>query len=141
MDEVPETLTRTTAFLLQLALARAQAMGEIALTGLGLTGRQYGLLALLEDRPTVAQHRLGAALGVDRSTTATLAAALARRALVDRHRDPADRRAYVITLTAEGEALRARAAALLEDCDQRFLAPLAPAEKERLRAALRALGT
>ena len=38
-----------------------------------------------------------------------------------------------------GEQLRARAADVLADCDDRFLAALAPAERDHLRALLGAL--
>ncbi|CAA9410558.1 MAG: hypothetical protein AVDCRST_MAG35-1392, partial [uncultured Quadrisphaera sp.] len=122
--DLPAALTDRTAFLLRLALARAEAAGEQALAGLGLTGREYGVLALLESGPRRAQHHLGAVLGIDRTTTVALLGGLQARGLVDRAPDPADRRAHRVALTGAGEELRQRAAAALVDCEGRFLRPL-----------------
>lgn len=138
---LPETLTTRVAFLLQLALARAQAMGEQALRELGINGREYGILALLEGSAPAppAQHRLGAALGIDRTTTVKILTALENRGLVDRTPDPANRRAYLVTLTAAGDRLRVHAATVLADCDERFLDRLPDDEKTHLRAVLTTL--
>lgn len=136
MPELPTGLTDRVAFLLQSALVRAQAMGELALAELGVTGREYGVLALLEHGAPPAQQHLGAVLGIDRTSTMTLLAGLESRGLVRRVRDPANRRAYVVTLTEAGEQLRSRAAAVLADCDDRFLDPLSAEERLQLRHAL-----
>jgi len=133
---LPRDLTDRIAFLLQIALARAQAMGEQALTGIGVSGREYGVLAVLADRTPTAQYEVGAALGIDRTSTMTLLAALEGRGLVERTRDPANRRAHLVRLTDEGRRLRARAADVLLDCEERFLAPLAVPDREHLRSSL-----
>lgn len=134
--DLPAALTDRIAFLLQLALARAQAMGEQALAELGLSGREYGVLAVLQTGSPAAQHRVGAALGIDRTSTMTLLSGLQARGLLRREHAPGDRRAYTVTLTEAGESLRARAADLLADCDDRFLAPLPPGQRDDLRTAL-----
>ncbi|MGI8529926.1 MAG: MarR family winged helix-turn-helix transcriptional regulator [Geodermatophilaceae bacterium] len=136
VPDLPKALTDRVAFLLQLALARVQALGERALAELGLSGREYGTLAVLEGGSPDAQHRVGAALGVDRTSTVKLLAGLEGRGLVSRVRDPSNRRAYRVTLTDVGEALRAHAAAVLEDCDDRFLASLPADERAQLRVIL-----
>jgi DNA-binding MarR family transcriptional regulator len=137
--DLPNSLTDRTAFLMQLALARAQDMGEDALVELGISGREYGVLAVLAHLQPCPQIRVGRALGVDRTTVLALVRGLLRRGLLRRDPDPADRRAYLVALTAEGEDVRARAAEVLVDCEQRFLAVLAPADRVRLAAALRTL--
>jgi DNA-binding MarR family transcriptional regulator len=137
--DLPNSLTDRTAFLMQLALARAQDMGEDALVELGISGREYGVLAVLAHLQPCPQIRVGRALGVDRTTVLALVRGLLRRGLLRRDPDPADRRAYLVALTAEGEEVRARAAEVLVDCEQRFLAVLAPADRVRLAAALRTL--
>lgn len=136
LSDLPSTLTDRVAFLLQLALARAQAMGEQALTELGISGREYGVLAVLREGSPSAQHQLGAALGVDRTSTVKLLVGLEARGLISRAHDPANRRAYLVTLTPAGDRLRRRAADVLADCDDRFLAPLAPTARNALRKAL-----
>jgi hypothetical protein len=53
VPDLPESLTGRTAFLLRLALTRAEAMGELALREIGVAGREYGLLELLGHRSVV----------------------------------------------------------------------------------------
>jgi DNA-binding MarR family transcriptional regulator len=137
--ELPAALTDRVAFLLQLALRRAQAMGEEALADLGLHGREYGLLALLEPGPAAGQRELGAVLGLDRTTTLKLVRGLVDRGLVRRTTAPGDARALVLELTPAGERLRAAAAARLVACDEEFLAPLRPDERAQVETALRRL--
>ena len=139
--ELPDRLTGRVAFALQLALLRAQRMGQAALDGLGLQGREYGLLALLENGPLARQHELGAVLGMDRTTTAKVVRGLVDRGLVVRRPAPDDARTLVLALTPAGDRLREEAADRLERCDDDFLAPLPPAERDRLHAALRHLAS
>jgi len=136
LPHLPDALTDRVAVLLQVVLVRAQAMGERALTELGISGREYGVLAQLEHGPATAQHQLGGPLGIDRTSTMTLLAGLEAHGLLSRSRDPTNRRAYLVTLTDAGEQLRARASHVLADCDDRFLAPLPPHERTRLRRTL-----
>lgn len=139
LGDLPDPLTDRVAFLLQLAVARAQAMGEESLLDLGIVGREYGVLALLGAGASSAQHRIGATLGIDRTSIAKLLAGLAAKGLVSRRTDPANRRAYLVALTPAGEDLRARAARLLADCEEEFLSPLGPTARDRLRTDLRDL--
>lgn len=132
-------LTERTAFMLRLALNHAEAMGERAIAALGVTGRQYGVLAMLHQGSTPTQRHLGATLGFDRTTTMKLMATLEQRGLVDRSPDPADRRSYILSLTTAGEDLRVRTAAVLKDCDDAFTDQLSSAEKATLRGLLRRL--
>lgn len=134
--DLPEALTDRMAFLLRLALVRAETLGEDALAGLGISGREYGILALLEHGPTSTQRQLGAALGVDRTTTVALLSGLQARGLIVRSRDPANRRAHLVALTDAGDEVRASAAAALTTCDERFLAPLLPDARRQLRVIL-----
>ena len=138
-DDVPEELLDRTAFLLRLALNRAEALGERAIGSLGLTGRQYGILAMLKTGPATTQRRLGATLGFDRTTTMKLMTSLQAQGLIDRAPDASDHRSYRLKLTEDGERLRTSAAEVLAECDDRFSAPLSPAELEQLRALLRRL--
>lgn len=136
MSDLPSSLTERTAFRLQLAVARAQAMGEEALVGIAVSGREYGALAVIADRGPSAQIAVGRALGIDRTTTVAVLAGLEARGYVDRAPDPANRRAYLVSLTAEGDRVRARAAEVLVACEDRFLAPLTPGERTALHEIL-----
>jgi DNA-binding MarR family transcriptional regulator len=136
VTDLPETLTDRTAFLLQLALGRAQAMGEEVLVEVGISGREYGLLAVIAHLGPCSQITAARTLGVDRTTTVALVGGLEVRGLLRRTPDPANRRANLVSLTDEGERVRARAAEALAACDDRFLDPLDAPDRERLRALL-----
>lgn len=134
--ELPPALTRRISHVLRRALARADARETDALAEIGLPVRQYGVLALLQDGPVARQHELGAALGLDRTTTATLLRRLEDRGLVHRAPLPGNNRTLVLTLTADGERMRAAGAQRLQDAEAEFLGPLASADRDRLRASL-----
>lgn len=136
---LPTTLTDRVAFQLQLVTGRAQRLGQEALDGLGLAGREYGVLALLELGPVDAQRDVGTTLGLDRTTTTKLVRRLEERGLIRRRRADGDGRARVLELTTEGERLRAAAAELMIACDERFLDALSGADRRTLTRILRAL--
>jgi DNA-binding MarR family transcriptional regulator len=77
--------------MLGRAADRAQAMGEEDLAPLGITTREYGVLAVLAEWSPLTQTRIAAILGFDRTTILKLRAALERKGLVERARDEHDR--------------------------------------------------
>src|ERR1700685_374389 len=80
-----------------------------ALRPLGLTNGQFSLLMSL-NRPQPPGMAAGAfLLGMDRTTLTAVLKALRRRGLVKVSADPADGRARLMTLTAKGRKLLARA--------------------------------
>ena len=139
MPDLPDSLTGRTAFLLRMALARAEEMGEAALADTGIDGREYGLLELMADGAPRTQIALGRDLRIDRTTCAALLSGLDDRGLVQRTADPSNRRANLVTLTPEGEHRRAVASRTLADCDERFQARLSSRERAALRRLLRTL--
>ena len=118
MNDLPDILRGRTAVLLRTAVTRADTLGEEALEGLAISGREYGVLALLvHGTGGVNQRHLGAELGLDRTTTMKLMAALEERGLVRRETDELDRRSYRLDVTAKGRRLAARADRVLTACD------------------------
>lgn len=128
-------MDRTTARL-RSVLCRAEHLDERALAGLGLPVRHYALLALLEHGPVARQHELGAMIGLDRSTTATLVRRLADRGLLRRTPLPGNNRVLVLELTPEGDALRAAGAQCLCESERALLSPLTADERDQLRHVL-----
>ena len=105
-DPVPAQLTDRTAVLLRAALTRAETSGEQALAPLKLTGREYGVLAFVVHGGQVAnQRRLGATLGLDRTTTMKLVTGLVHRGLLVREQDPTVRRVLRVKSCPEGRRL------------------------------------
>lgn len=123
MTRLSDTFPERTAVLLREVLMRVEAMGEEALRGIGISGREYGLLTMLSFSANAgSQRRVGEALGLDRTTTMKLMVDLTARGLVDRSPHPRDRRSYRITVTGEGRKVVADADRVLAACDDAITA-------------------
>ena len=130
---------RRVAFLLtQLGTRMHDRLAE-RLRPLGLHPRHYGMLGHLAAAEGSSQQALADALGVHRSAMVALVDDLEQRGLAERRRDPADRRAYTLHLTAEGRTRLAELHAIAEDEEDVLLAPLGPDERRELIAQLQGL--
>ena len=96
------------AFL--LAQIGAHAAQEFArrVTELDLTPAHAGLLRLIAWQPGQSQQVLAQQLGTPASRLVRLVDALEERGVVERRRNPADRRNYALYLTDEGTAFMRR---------------------------------
>jgi DNA-binding MarR family transcriptional regulator len=107
-------LERQLCFALYSAANLTTRLYRPLLEPLGITYPQYlALLALWERAPRTVGE-LGQALGLDSGTLTPLLKRLQSAGLVTRTRDAADERRVLIDLTAEGRALRERAASIPE---------------------------
>src|SRR5262249_16756751 len=123
-------------YLLGRAASRVQALGEHDLEPLGITPREYSVLAVLAESSPLSQTRVAEILGLDRTTILKLAASLERKRLLVRDRHATDPRPYAVGLPPAGDRLRGQAFELLLACEARFLAPLTPREREHLHDLL-----
>jgi DNA-binding MarR family transcriptional regulator len=100
-------------------------------------GRAVSVLARHGDlRPgTLAEH-----LRIAARTATEVVDDLQERGLAERHPDPADRRAVLVSLTAEGNRLSRDIQAARHEAGARFFATLSPADRAELARLLRALG-
>jgi DNA-binding MarR family transcriptional regulator len=110
-----------------------------ALAPLGLAPKGFGALAVLGADGPISQQRLAERQGIDRTTMVAVVDELERVGALERRRDATDRRAYALHLTPKGRRLLERARREEMAAEERFLAPLPPAEQRRLKAALRTL--
>jgi DNA-binding MarR family transcriptional regulator len=134
--KLPDNLSARTSYLLGRAASRLHALGERDLEDLGITPREYTVLAVLADRSPLSQTQVAEILGLDRTTILKLGASLERKRLVVRERDASDARAYAVALTPGGDQLRAEAFELLLACEVQFLAPLNRNERKQLHDLL-----
>ncbi len=134
--KLPKSLSARTSYLLGRAASSVQALGERDLEPLGITPREYSVLAVLAERSLLSQTQVAEILGLDRTTILKLGAALERKRLVVRERDANDARAYAVALTPTGDRLRVDAFELLLACEARFLTPLNRNERTQLHDLL-----
>jgi DNA-binding MarR family transcriptional regulator len=92
----------------------------------------YSVLALLAEGVRETQSRIAAALDVDPSRMVALLDSLEQRGLVERQRDPHDRRRHVVSITAAGKRELTRARALVRRFEDDYLAPLDDAQRATL---------
>jgi len=124
------------AFLLaQLGAYAAERFGERA-AALDFTRPQAGLLRLISREPGLSQQAVARRLGTPPSRLVALVDGLEQRGLIERRRNPGDRRNYALHPTAAGEqAMAALGRASLEH-EQAITAPLTPAERAQLSKLL-----
>ena len=117
----------------------ATARARRALRPLGLGAQEYLVLDQLRVLGQASQTELADALGIDRSNLATLVADLCDRDLVERTRDDADRRRYVLRLSRSGQTLLGRTEGAIASAEEDLLAPLDQEQREQLHGLLRRL--
>jgi DNA-binding MarR family transcriptional regulator len=132
----PTALMERLSFLLKRTYALLEATIEAELDRLGVTGREFGVLTLLDAEGPASQQRLAGRIGVDRTTMVALIDALEEKRLVIRHRDPSNRRAYLLEVTAAGRKRLRDALKAVQRAEQETLAPLSGTESATLTRAL-----
>ena len=131
--------TEMTAALVRVARLYRQGVDE-ALSGLGLSDALALPVVVLGRRPEgVRQNHLADELGVEGPSLVRLLAGLVGDGLVGRREDPADRRAKLVTLTAEGRRHSERAAKALDAYRAALLEGAGPDDIQATLRLLRAL--
>jgi len=132
----PKELLSSSSHLLKRLgwVVKERAAGAFESTG--LSPYHYAVLALLEEEPRETQATIADALGYDRSHLVGLLDELEERSLIDRRRDPSDRRRHLVSLTSEGRRALKRLRSVVKRVDEDFLAPLDDEQREALHALL-----
>jgi DNA-binding MarR family transcriptional regulator len=102
---------------------------------------EFAVLHALSEAGPISQGRLGETLRVHASNLVAVIDGLEAEQLVLRRRDPVDRRRYLIELTARGRRRLVQARHAAEQVEEDLLAPLAEAERRRLRSYLTRVAT
>jgi DNA-binding MarR family transcriptional regulator len=122
--------------LLVVAADAAQALASERLEPLGLSPRAWGVLSTLVESGPLTQIELATATSIDRTAMTYLLDELEERGLLERRRNPGDRRSYLIHLTSQGRQTQRDAAGELAKQADFLLQPLAAAERKQLIDAL-----
>jgi DNA-binding MarR family transcriptional regulator len=120
----------------QLGLYGARQFGA-RLAPLGLEQRQAGMLLRLAVNQGQSQQAIAEMIGVNATRMVFLVDELEKLGLVERRRNPADRRSHALYLTSAGTATVDRVRAIAAEHEAALAAGLTAAEQEQLIGLLR----
>lgn len=140
MDADPEkqtslarhVLADRTAFVLIKLGEVVRAGAERTFAELGLTGRQFDLMASVAADASLSQRDVGRLLGLAPNAIGAIVDDLEGRGLIERTRSQADRRRHVLTLTRSGTSLLRRASDSATAGEHRLLTSLTKQEARTL---------
>jgi DNA-binding MarR family transcriptional regulator len=133
---VPRELLASPLFLLgRLGYAvKLQVMEEFETAG--FSAYAYSVLALLEEGARETQATIADALKIDRSQLVGILDELEEQSLVERRRDPNDRRRHLVNLTPTGKRQLNAFRKLAKRVEDEILGPLSEGERAVLRDLL-----
>ena len=109
------------------------------LAPLRLDVMQYGSLTVLALQGPLSQQALAELIRCDRTTMVGIVDRLEEAGYVERQRNPVDRRAYALEITAAGRSAHTSARKIVGRVEDEFLAPLSKPERAELLEMLRRL--
>ena len=133
---LPEELVSSSTFLLKRLGFTAKERSLQAYEQTGLHPYHHAILIVLDVRSHETQGSFADALGYDRGQLVGILDELEEMGLVQRRRDPNDRRRHLVTLTPEGTKTLRRLRALAREVEDAFLSPLNDEERAALQALL-----
>ena len=133
---LPEELVSSTLFLLKRLGMSAKERSLGAYEELGLHPYHHSILAVLDEGSRETQGAIADSLGYDRGQLVGLLDELEAAGLIERRRDPSDRRRHVVQMTAAGRKTLAKLRALSRKLEDDFLAALDDGERKLLHTLL-----
>jgi DNA-binding MarR family transcriptional regulator len=132
----PQELRSSTSFLLKRLGWAIKDRSLQAFESTGLSPQHHAVLSLLEEGARETQGTIADALGYDRSNLVGLLDELEKQDLVERRRDPSDRRRHLVSLTPKGKKELSRMRSIIKRLEKEFFAPLNADERETLHTLL-----
>src|SRR3954453_12586515 len=133
---LPAELLASTAFLLARVGYGIKMRVIQEFEQAGFTILQYGVLALLGEGATETQSKIADVLDYDRSQLVNELDGLEERGLIERRRDPQDRRRHMVSITSDGKRQLARLRTVVKRIEDGFLEPLDENARHALHATL-----
>jgi DNA-binding MarR family transcriptional regulator len=135
-QKLPEQLVASTTFLLKRLGFSAKERGMKAYEEEGLHPYHHAILIALDEGSHETQGSIADALGYDRGQLVGLLDELEERGLIERRRDPEDRRRHVVGMTPDGKRTLRRLRAVARELEDEFLEPLSDNEREQFHKLL-----
>jgi DNA-binding MarR family transcriptional regulator len=132
----PKELLTSAAFMLKRLGFMLKDRTMEAFEETGMTPYHHAVLALLHEEPRETQAMIADALGYDRSHLVGVLDELEERGLIERRRDPTDRRRHLVSLTKDGEQALVRLRAVSKQVEDEFFRPLDAKERQTLNELL-----
>jgi DNA-binding MarR family transcriptional regulator len=131
-----KALSRHTGFLISRLGWFAQKRFAERMAAVGLTPRAWGALNVLEQEGVITQHALCRSMGMDPSSMVAIIDELETQGLVERQRNPKDRRAHALHITDKGRSTLTNARKLAMQAQDELLGPLDAEERKQLHSLL-----
>jgi len=133
---LPAELIDSTLFLLKRLGMLAKERSFAAYEEAGFTPYQHAALLVLADGTRETQGEIADVLGYDRGQLVGILDELEERGLIERKRDPNDRRRHVVSLTSAGKRAVVQLRTISLKTENEYLRALGDEEREDLHALL-----
>jgi DNA-binding MarR family transcriptional regulator len=137
----PSRIRDRPTWLISRSYARSHRLlnDGFAASGTGLRSYHYRLLAALQEWGPASQANLGRSTSIDRSDVVTVLSELERLGLIQRTVDPTNRRRNIVSITPAGSKQLRALDNVIDEIQERVLAPLSQNERRQLTKLLRRL--
>jgi MarR family transcriptional regulator, lower aerobic nicotinate degradation pathway regulator len=137
----PSRIRDRPTWLISRTYARSHGLlnDGFAASDTGLRSYHYRLLAALEEWGPLGQADLGRSTNIDRSDAVSWLGELERRGLIERTVNPTNRRRNIVSITPAGRKQLRTLDQVIEQIQERVLAPLSQNERRQLTKLLRKL--
>jgi DNA-binding MarR family transcriptional regulator len=126
---LPAELVHSATFLLKRLGYAAKERAMRAYEEAGLHPYHHAILIALSQGSVETQGSIADMLGYDRGQLVGLLDELEERGLIERQRDPQDRRRHVVQMTPEGKRTLTRLRGVASKIEDDFLEPLSDADR------------
>jgi DNA-binding MarR family transcriptional regulator len=132
----PYELVCSPAYLLKRLGHQVKERTIEAYEAVGASPFSYAVLVVLEEGARDTQATIADALGYDRSWLVGILDELEAEHLIERRRDPGDRRRHLVSLTPAGKKKLAQLRKISKSVEDEFLATLDQEQREQLHRLL-----